>query len=149
MGWRFRHIHNTECVPDFLKLNWQFLSKGKKLTVRKSTISNGPIQIGQISLIKIKPLGDYLLKAINPKHDIIVLDVFVKVKDSTHTYWQANGKVMRVENIHYDTFDTISYRGMHLKVPHQFKDYLTKKYGDWSVPVKEWDCAVNEGTIVQ
>jgi lipopolysaccharide cholinephosphotransferase len=43
----------------------------------------------------------------------------------------------------------VLFHGVHLKVPHQYKDYLTKKYGDWSVPVKEWDCAVNELTIVR
>lgn len=138
-----------EHIDNFLKLNWKFASLGKKLSIRKSTFSNGPIQTGQISLIKVKPLLQYLIKAIHPKHDIIVLDVFIKVKDSTHTYWQANGQVMRVENIHYDTFDTVSYRGKQLKVPHKYKDYLTKKYGNWSVPIKEWDCAVNELTIVR
>jgi len=34
-------------------------------------------------------------------------------------------------------------------VPNAYRDYLTEKYGDWSVPVKEWDCAVDERTLVE
>ena len=136
-------------VANFQKLTWQFLRMGMKLSVRRSQISHGPIQMGQVRLIKVKPLGAYLWKIINPKHDIIILDVFVKIKDLTHTFWQAKGKVMRVENIHYDSFDKIVYRNTQLKVPNLYQDYLTKKYGNWNVPVKEWDCAVNELTIIQ
>lgn len=79
----------------------------------------------------------------------MVLDVFVKTDDSLHTYWQAMEKVMRVDKKFYSSFETVQYLGHALKVPNQFRDYLTQKYGDWSVPVKEWDCGENELTVMR
>lgn len=136
-------------VQKIKALRWQFLRSGWQLSVRRSSLNKGPIQKGQIGIFKIKPLWAYIIQMINPKHEMVVLDIFVKVKDATHTYWQANGKVMRVENRYYQSFDTVDYRGAKLKVPNFYRDYLSEKYGDWSVPIKEWDCTVHELTVIK
>jgi lipopolysaccharide cholinephosphotransferase len=54
---------------------------------------------------------------------------------------------MRVENRFYESSETVEYHGRALKAPNCFKDFLTEKYGDWSVPVKEWSCSEHELTI--
>jgi phosphorylcholine metabolism protein LicD len=83
------------------------------------------------------------------KEQLVVLDIFVKTQDDAFTYWQASGKVMRVENKYYQSFESVPYQQRALRAPNHYKDYLTQKYGDWSVPVKEWDCSENELTIVK
>jgi lipopolysaccharide cholinephosphotransferase len=130
------------------KMKWTFLKIGIKMSTRRSQQTHGPIQKGQLSIFKIKSLANYLVQLVWPKYPSVVLDIFVKVKDDQYTYWQANSKIMRVENRYYESFETISYRGKQLKVPNQYKAYLTEKYGDWSVVIKEWDCTENELTIV-
>lgn len=137
-------------VSQLLKLKLALLMRGYRMSVRKSKLSSGPIQKGDYSIIKIKPVRDYYLQWLKPSHveNFVVLDVFVKTNDATHTYWQAKGKVMRVDKKFYQSFETIRYLDHTLKVPNFYKDYLTEKYGDWSVPVKEWDCGKNELTIV-
>ncbi len=125
------------------------LRLGYKLTIRRSAANHGPIAKGAYSIFKIKPLLPYIFQMVNPaylKH-FVVLDIFVKTNDETHTYWQAQGKVMRVEKKFYKSFEEIEYKGKWVRVPNDYKDYLTQKYGDWSVPVKEWKCGENEGTI--
>jgi len=123
--------------------------KGYKVSKRKSKASVGPFVKGEYALFKVKKFIPSLLKFIFPwyKKHYIVLDIFVKLNDEHFTYWQAQGKLLRVDSKHYESFETIDYCGNTLKVPNLYREYLTKKYGDWSVPVKEWECGKDEGTI--
>jgi len=131
-----------------LALRFQLLLKGYKVSVRKSKHDVGPFKKGDYSLIKIKPLIGYYIKWFIPNYQsFVVLDLFIKAQDATHTYWQAQEKVMRVENKYYKSFETIDYQGKPLKAPNHYKDFLTEKYGNWSIPVKEWNCGENELTI--
>ena len=125
------------------------LLRGYKLSVRKSKISLGPIAAGQYSVFKVKPILSYLMKAIFPSYESLVMDIFVKSKDAHHTYWQAKETVMRVENKFYESGDGIKYRGVVLKTPNHYCEYLTLKYGDWKIPVKDWDCSKDEKTIIR
>lgn len=76
------------------------------------------------------------------------LDIFVKHEHEGFVYWEAKEKLMRVGSRFYRSYEEVEYRGVKLKVPNDYRDYLSAKYGDWSVPVKEWDCALHEHTIV-
>jgi lipopolysaccharide cholinephosphotransferase len=137
----------SEAACELPKLKLKLLFLGYRLSVRKSLVDAGPIKRGAYSIFKIKPLLAYCIRWFIPNYESIVMDIFIKTKDKTHTYWQAKDKVMRVENKFYQSFETVVYDGQPLKAPNQYKDYLTQKYGDWSVAVKDWDCAKNELTI--
>lgn len=130
------------------ELRFELLLKGYKLSIRKSKIGMGPINIGQYSLFKIKPLFPYLLKIFVPSYETVIMDIFVKSKDCNHTYWQAKDSVMRVENKYYESKEELSYQGSMLNTPNHYCEYLTLKYGDWKIPVKNWDCSKDEKTIV-
>ena len=134
-----------------LKLRTNLFWKGYKISIRKSVKDVGPIKRGQYSILKVKPLLGYVLYWFLPNYNkhLIIMDIFTKTKDNTHSYWQAKEKVMRVENKYYESFETIEYRGHTLRVPNHYRDYITQKYGDWSIPVKDWDCGENELTIVK
>ena len=138
-------------AKSFLKLRVRLFLKGYKISVRRSKLSLGAIQKNQYSIFKIKPLIGYITQWFKPHHlrNFITLDVFIKTHDNTHTYWQAKGKVMRVENKYYESFETIEYKGMELKTPNHYEAYLNEKYGNWKIPVKQWDCSVDELTIVK
>lgn len=141
----------VEQAEQLLKLRWTLLLMGYKMSVRKSQVDAGPIRKHQYSVIKIKPLAGYLKYWLVPpeKKNFVVLDIFMKTSDATHTYWQAKDKVMRVERRYYHTHETVDYLGHAMKVPNDYRGYLTEKYGDWSIPVREWDCGENELTIVK
>lgn len=139
----------VEYANAILKLRYKLLFRGYKLSVRRSTQALGPVKIGDYSVIKIKPIGGYFIRWFMPRYtSFIVLDLFLKTTDQTHTYWQAKGKFMRVTNRYYQSNEEVEYAGRMLKVPNHYRDFLTDKYGDWSIPVKEWDCGRDERTIV-
>jgi lipopolysaccharide cholinephosphotransferase len=129
-----------------LRIN--LLIKGYTLSVRKSKIEAGPIKIGDYSIFKVKPIIPYIIRWFYPSYESIVMDIFVKKENHTHTYWQAMEKPMRVDKKYYYSFETLTYQNHVFKVPNQYRDYLTEKYGDWSIPVKEWDCSIHEQTLL-
>lgn len=131
------------------KLRLKLFFLGYHISTRKSLVNAGPIKQGGYSIFKIKPLVAYFIRWFIPNYESIVMDVFIKTKDKTHTYWQAKSKVMRVDNKFYQGFDSIEYNGQTLRAPNFYEDYLTEKYGDWSVAVKDWDCAKNELTVYE
>jgi lipopolysaccharide cholinephosphotransferase len=136
---------------EILKLRFALLLKGYKISCRRSLIDVGPIRQGQYSAFKIKPILGYMAHWFLPSYEqhFIVMDIFMKTSDQQHTYWQAKDKVMRVGNKYYESFETVDYQEHSLRVPNHFKEYLTQKYGNWSVPVKDWDCGENELTIIK
>lgn len=84
----------------------------------------------------------------NYNRQFVVMDIFVKTKDEAFTYWQAKDKVMRVDKKYYHSLETISYLGNILKISNQYEDYLTGKYGDWSISIKEGNCSIDERTAI-
>jgi len=80
---------------------------------------------------------------------MVVLDIFVKKDDDTHTYWQSMEKILRVDKSHYQSQELVELNGHKLTAPYNYKDYLTAKYGDWTIPVKEWLCKEDEKAIVR
>ena len=79
----------------------------------------------------------------------VYLDVIVKEEIENSVYWEAKERLMRVASSYYDGYDSIFVDGQTFKAPKKHKDYLSEKYGDWSIPVKEWDCGTDEKTIVE
>lgn len=136
-------------VEKFNEVLTRLYKKGYKVSKRKSFCNTGPFLKGQQTLFKVKKFIPSIIKFVFPwyKKQYIVLDIFVKAQDIDFTYWQAQGKLMRVDNKHYESYETISYRSTILKVPNAYKEYLTKKYGDWTIPIKEWECGKDEKTI--
>jgi phosphorylcholine metabolism protein LicD len=140
-----------EHLPSLMKLKFTFLLKGYKVSTRRSQTDVGPIRKGDYYVFKLKPLMSHLITLFvkGYKKNFVVLDIFLKRDDGIYTYWEAKGKVMRVESKYYQSHQTVAYRDIQLRAPNYYRDYLTQKYGDWSVPVKEWDCGENELTIVK
>ncbi|MCW3788017.1 LicD family protein [Plebeiibacterium sediminum] len=130
-------------------LQKHFWKKGLKLSERKYTKSYGAIKKGQTRIFKVKPIAFSFWNIFDRNYDqkAMIGDIFVKVTDSKHTYWQAKGKILRVCKSHYKGHDTVNFNGNILKTPVNYHDYLTAKYGDWKTPVKEWDCKNDEKTI--
>jgi len=125
--------------------------KGYRITHRKMHKDIGGLKKGSFRIFKVKRFWPSLLKAIFPifhKH-MVVADIFVKANDDQFTYWQAMEKILRVDKVHYASFKTVLYMGRELRIPNKHEEYLTKKYGDWSVPKKDWVCANDEKTIVE
>lgn len=117
-------------------------SNGWRITVREYSNENGYSKVGDTRVVKIKDKKFFIIAGDN------ALDMFIKTEADGFVYWTAAGNIMRVKASYYEGYDTVSWCGRDLKVPVNYRDYLTEKYGDWSIPVKEWSCD-NEKTIVK
>lgn len=135
----------------FDSIRWRYYFRGYRITRRRGIQSYGPIKPNDYRIFKMKPLGMSFWKMFFPTfaEKMVVLDIFVKTSDDTHTYWQSMGKILRVDKVHYQGSEQVELMGKPLCAPNEYKDYLTAKYGDWSVPVKEWLCKEDEKAIVR
>jgi lipopolysaccharide cholinephosphotransferase len=134
----------------FAKRRWKLFLKGYRVSARKMVRDTGPFKKGQYRIFKVKRFLPTLIKWAFPTANklMVVADVFVKASDEQFTYWQAMDKVMRVVRKHYSGHENIEYNGRRLKVPFEYEGYLTAKFGEWKIPVKEWECGKDEKTIV-
>lgn len=140
---------NQPETEKILRLKWKLLKMGLKLSIRRNQTKNNLIPHGSVYLIKIKPIKKVILNVLkgHKTPHFVVCDIFIKFPDANYYYWQAKDKIMRIDRKYHDSTQTISYHNTSLKVPNRYKDYLAEKYGDWSIPVREWNCAKDEKTI--
>ena len=119
-------------------------SKGWRVSIRHYE-TNAPTYApaGAIRMIKVKGRSKWYFTP-----DTTCCDIFIKTRHEGHVYWQAKKCTMRVPEHHYSGFEVVNWEDRPLHVPVDAKGYLTAKYGNWSVPVKQWS-ARNELTIVK
>jgi len=134
----------------FAKNKKKLAKKGYRITERKIHKDLGGFKKGEYRIFKVKKFWPSILKIFFPifQRYMVVADIFVKANDDDYTYWQAMEKIMRVDKKYYSSYEIVKYMDRHIKVPHDYKGYLTEKYGDWSVPKKEWICGKDEKTII-
>ena len=68
------------------------------------------------------------------------MDIFLLYPLDTYRCWSAAKRYMRVDRKYFEGYEIIKWNGRELRAPKHYKDYLTEKYGDWSVTVKNWSC---------
>lgn len=134
----------------FYSGRYRLWMKGYRVTRRRSIISHGPIREGDLRIFKVKGVLHSFLKLFSGKlkESQLVADIFLKFDDGSDVYWIAKERLMKVTNRFYEAYEEVEYNGRRFRAPSYYKDYLTAKYGDWSVPVKEWNCADDENTVI-
>ena len=139
----------SEDTDKFLKVCNTLNAKGYKITNRRLKKTVPPFRKGNYRIFKVKPAVLSVVKECIPlfRKIYVTLDIFIKYRDDSKVCWQAKEKIMCVDKKYYESYETIECLGRTFRVPNHYKDYLTEKYGEWSVPVKEWDCARDEKTV--
>ncbi len=134
---------SLEHANDLNKIRRKLLLKGYKIVNRLNKIDHGPIEKQNFRIFKVKPLWKSIFKLIVPslKDKRIVLDIFVRSVDDHNTYFISNTKICKVDKKYFTKYDTIPFRNKLLKIPNNSDEYLTERYGDWSIEVKDWDGA--------
>jgi phosphorylcholine metabolism protein LicD len=124
--------------------------KGYRITRKKNNYDIKAFKKGQYRIFKVKKLIPSIIKIFFPfiNRYTIVADIFVKSSDEKYTYWQAMEKLMMVNKKYYSSYETVNFKNKILRVPFEYKNYLTEKYGDWKIPVKNWVCGKDEKTII-
>ena len=68
------------------------------------------------------------------------MDIFLLYSMGKYRCWGAAQRYMRVDRKYFEGFDIIKWNRRELRSPKNYRDYLTEKYGDWAVTVKNWSC---------
>lgn len=104
----------------------------------------------EVSVIKVKERWVHYLSELVPflfRSRNVTLDIFIKYNVQEGTYWYVGGNTMRVETGFYESYEVVNYMGRQFRVPVNYQRYLTEKYGNWKIPVKDWSY-LQEKTIV-
>ncbi len=115
-----------EILPQLNKLN-------RSVRVRKFTKDNEPFQKGVSRIVKVRNKKMYFFKG------EVTLDIFIKFKKDDEYFWQVGKKKKSVPSYFYDELIEYAFDGKQYLIPKAYEAYLTFRYGDWKIPVKEWD----------
>lgn len=121
---------------------WPLRLRGWRVSVHRFERDGIGWRQGQIRIIKIRNRRWLFLRG------SLCLDIFPKYAVGQDVLWTAKKKIMRVAARFYQGCGWISFQGRKLAIPVQHEEYLALKYGDWRIPVRQWNCASNEGTVV-
>ncbi len=124
--------------------------KGYGISKKKIHVNLKIFEKGQYKIFKVKKLFPSIIKTIFlfVNRYTIVANIFVKASDDKYTYWQAMEKIVMVSNKYYSSHEIVNFMNRDLRVPYDYKNYLTEKYGDWKIPVKNWVCGNDVRTII-
>ncbi len=71
------------------------------------------------------------------------MDIFVMYKKDDYHYWYELHNIHRIPSKLIEEFDTIEFNGKMYTIPKLYDEYLTYHYGNWRIPVKDYNSAVD------
>lgn len=73
----------------------------------------------------------------------LLLDIFVAYRSANLYSWTLSRKGVDVRMSaparFFDALESVEFEGKRYAVPYAAADYLTRRYGNWQNPVKEWN----------
>ena len=130
-------------LDKFIKIRWKIWLAGYRTRIRKSKKDMPHFPTGSVRLIKVQT-RKFLLKGVS------LLDVFVKTKVDGKYFWTVgikNPVLKSVPHHFYEELTKFRFDGYDYSVPVKYEDYLTYRYGDWKIPVKEYDFKKDDKAI--
>lgn len=117
-----------------------------RIRARKLVADSGPVKEGRIRLIKVWTRKYFFFKGDQ------LLDIFVRFNKDEQVFWVLGNDHIAVnampKKFHVQVkkifFDKKDYW-----IPEEEDAFLTYRYGNWRVPVKEWDAFKNDGALVK
>ena len=97
---------------------------------------------GDLQCIKIRTVRWALLRS------RFRMDINIKYPDSGQYFWHSMGNTCKTDARHFDDFETIEYDSHQLRVPADYSEYLSEKYGDWMTPDREYVPRKLDGTTI-
>jgi len=134
--------------PEMKKIIHQ-LKKKYYVSIRHFTDKEGIWQLGEFRVLKISPRHRKIFK------DDLCLDLFVYYRgelpgtDEEDVYmYGVWGHNAYHETEHFDTIEEMEFYGGIVPVPANVEKFLETKYGaDWRIPKKQWNVALDDGSI--
>lgn len=106
---------------------------GKQWQLAKifNSIEFGAIKPGDIRSLKLICVQE---QAVLP-----MVDLFIKYPNGKFADYTLASRGIRIPIEHFQSTETIEFKGVAMKLPAAPELYLESYYGDWRTPKKEWD----------
>ncbi|MBC8402644.1 MAG: LicD family protein [Candidatus Marinimicrobia bacterium] len=116
---------------------WKLRRLGYWTATHHHRVDQPPFKMGGARVIKVKTRKWFL------PNGPINLDIFIKYKSGDDYYWIAGSKknyvIKSVPAEYYEQLAQIEFNNKKYWIPEACEDYLTVRYGDWRIPVEEWN----------
>jgi phosphorylcholine metabolism protein LicD len=117
-------------MPEIKRLNYRTYS-------RMHEIDDNILKNGDFRTFKVRNYRWRFFKG------YVKIDIFVMYKKDDYIYWREFNKRHRLPLSLVQEFDTIEFNGKEYTKPKKTDEYLTYHYGDWRVPIAEYDSEVD------
>ncbi len=135
-------ILNNELKNIDLIIN-ELNDKKYRVRIRKFEDDDFIFKKNDIRLIKVRGKKFFgLLKG------TVCLEIFVKYVHENNVYWKVGDKTMSAPKTFYDESKKITFLDKKYDIPLKTDEYLTHKYGNWKIPIKNWDALKDELSII-
>lgn len=138
-------IHvSRDHLPIFLKTKWKLWFKGYRVKVKRYREDVGPFKKGEVRIIKIQTRKFLFFKEGN------IMDLFVKKQVGDEHIYTVGQYPFYLKSVpskfFYETTD-IEFDGKKYPIPKEFDEYLRYYYGDWKIPVEDWNFKTSDGCL--
>ena len=79
----------------------------------------------------------------------VLADIFIKLEEKNNLYWTIDPQILKSTPGELTKEVTVhDFNGINIKIPKQCNEYLSYRYGEWQVPVKEYDGKTDDRSII-
>ncbi|MBU0994518.1 MAG: LicD family protein [Proteobacteria bacterium] len=115
-----------QCIPKIKKLGYRVKTKSFEK-------DDPPFNKDKIRIIKVRSRRFFFFRG------KVCLDIFIKFRKDEIYYWRVKDTKKSVPAEFYNELVTWPFNHKTYFVPKDYDGYLTYRYGNWRIPVKEWD----------
>ncbi len=134
-------IKSTE-IKKLKKFIFFLRFSGYRVSLRYFSEGNPHFKTDQLRIIKIRESKYFRIK-----RGLVCAEIFIKYQiDNTH-FWEVANKSKSVPSRFYEAFKTLEYKGHFLSVPVLTDEYLTYRYNDWQIQVKDWNTTTDDKAL--
>ena len=129
----------ADSADEIMKLRLDFLPN---YLIKRGRIQS-PWIPGDMRVIKVKTPWEKI-RQINFHVDLFCV---YPVKDKYR--WVDSNALKHMDRKYYDTLSTIEWEGRTINIPNHAEEYLSKRYGNWQVPERNYDAGLHDGSIAE
>jgi len=122
-------VHDV-VMPEIKRLNYRIYSRMHEMD--DDILKNGDFRTFKVRNYRWKFFKGY-----------VKIDIFVMYKKGDYIYWREFNKRHRLPLSLVKEFNTIEFKGKEYIKPKDTDAYLTYHYGNWRVPIAEYDSEVD------
>lgn len=129
-----------------VKVAIKLFFKGYRISTRFYNRDLDPFRKYELRMIKVRNYEKYFKKG------EVMLDIFLKRKVENDYFWTVGIKTPVLKSSpaeFYEELDWTKFNDKQYMIPKDYEGYLTYRYGDWKIPVKEWNFKKDDKAIVQ